>query len=735
MSTIYIQMNRSSLFAQFQVGKLLGRPGLSLLNTHRFWDVSQQEETDDEGLNETLPKLQSWQCPLCFHQRRDTTESPRRPLCVALDGNYSLKRMSKGASESVGQQHYSAYRLPRSYVERFADQTISAQRQLNKYGLGGCADHWTAAEDGPIRGNMLDETGWFALTCCHGIVLAYADMVDGGEKAKYPLALVKWLADQYPDPIIFGYDIGCSFSKTFASAPMMESLVNENRISFRKQRVFSHMERQTKEVVCLEVGVFHGYAHNWGCQLEFNPRLTAVAGLHDFEACERLFAFTNKMAGVSRHHTAFHRHQMMEVMVMGEIQRRQRSLGKSLRTGQATLMVQLTSGVLGKFIEDNRIQAIRKKTASLKAIEELQVEHPDRSLAYYDAMIIREKRSRARAKCLLSLRREFWADARRLSIALLEASARVAAASASSDGGSPSPLILRQFTTAKANLLSFKRGDFPGFPDPDTEAGLQAIRDFVQRTSRQVSLSPGWIAYDKAVDELELACIARCQELDKVALPSTNYKLRTRIMNQTRNRDSSLLRAYSKYEAAWNNLPEPNRPTKLDRDVWRQNENDMSEAFIAIRDQQCFGSEDWAASSVREGVRLAREYRCAENELRRYEQERQDLKSWLTEEVDLYKRCINETPLFPHLRLDNPTIRTIWENGGQDEFVVSTISALAICRAQERLCKLSMIIQQIRSDGPQDIRGDAPFDPTTILPSRRISWSDRIRSSSATYTI
>lgn len=64
-----------------------------------------------------------------------------------------------------------------------------------------------------------------------------------------------------------------------------------------------------------EVGIFHSFAHGYGCQEKFNPYMTLESGLSTFEDCERLFSFTNRMAGVSRHTTEFHRHQELEWMI------------------------------------------------------------------------------------------------------------------------------------------------------------------------------------------------------------------------------------------------------------------------------------------------------------------------------------------------------------------------------------------------------------------------------------
>ncbi|KAG7527162.1 hypothetical protein FFLO_07209 [Filobasidium floriforme] len=125
-------------------------------------------------------------------------------------------------------------------------------------------------------------------------------MIKEYENSKFPLALVHWFATEYPGRIIFGYDIGCSFDKTFRHAPALSHLAGPDRTDSRIQ---------------FQVGAWHGYAHQRPCRVSYHPRLTAQAGLEDFETCERLFSFTNGVAGVTRSATRFHRHQQLEWVI------------------------------------------------------------------------------------------------------------------------------------------------------------------------------------------------------------------------------------------------------------------------------------------------------------------------------------------------------------------------------------------------------------------------------------
>lgn len=84
------------------------------------------------------------------------------------------------------------------------------------------------------------------------------------------------------------------------------------------------------ELIKTEVPVFHAYAHEYACQEKFNPFMTPGSGLTNFEDCERVFSYTNKMAYVSRHTTAYHRHQQLEWCINHWNQIKLTNLGKSM---------------------------------------------------------------------------------------------------------------------------------------------------------------------------------------------------------------------------------------------------------------------------------------------------------------------------------------------------------------------------------------------------------------------
>lgn len=114
-----------------------------------------------------------------------------------------------------------------------------------------------------------------------------------GHRAKYPLAILDNLIDVVGKPMLCGYDIGCGFSKTV-----------------EKSALVGPKAQQSKMALC--VNAFHGHAHCRKCQLEWHPLYVEGAGLEDFEACERVFSQSNRIAICTRHMSKFHRRQAIE---------------------------------------------------------------------------------------------------------------------------------------------------------------------------------------------------------------------------------------------------------------------------------------------------------------------------------------------------------------------------------------------------------------------------------------
>lgn len=64
--------------------------------------------------------------------------------------------------------------------------------------------------------------------------------------------------------------------------------------------------------------VFHAYVHNWGCQLNYNPRLNLGWGLSDGEGMERVWVKLLKLVTQLRYCTKQHRVYALDLKLQHE---------------------------------------------------------------------------------------------------------------------------------------------------------------------------------------------------------------------------------------------------------------------------------------------------------------------------------------------------------------------------------------------------------------------------------
>lgn len=92
---------------------------------------------------------------------------------------------------------------------------------------------------------------------------------------------------------LLGYDIGCAFAKTISTSSL--------GLSFEEQKCR-----------CI-VNAFHGYSHNYLCQLQNHPNGVEGMGIEDLETLERVFSQSNALAPITRYMTAHRRRVFIDL--------------------------------------------------------------------------------------------------------------------------------------------------------------------------------------------------------------------------------------------------------------------------------------------------------------------------------------------------------------------------------------------------------------------------------------
>ncbi|KAH9850543.1 hypothetical protein C2E23DRAFT_869967 [Lenzites betulinus] len=226
----------------------------------------------------------------------------------------------------------SDYFLPRSFVDKYANEvhsrpalpaTVNDDNNNNNNNDGGedgadgaaarsrssaseegdptngsavisnCTKNWKAAAEEKKRVfGIFDETGVFASACWHGLILWIANMVRSSELGKYPLSMVSKMLEVLDTPTLGGFDISCTFEGTIKSSSLGPAF----------QRSGSR--------IC--INAFHGYSHNYQCQLCNHPNIFPGIGLEDLEVIECIFSTSNHLASIVRYASAYCRRVLID---------------------------------------------------------------------------------------------------------------------------------------------------------------------------------------------------------------------------------------------------------------------------------------------------------------------------------------------------------------------------------------------------------------------------------------
>ncbi|KIK37448.1 hypothetical protein CY34DRAFT_26005 [Suillus luteus UH-Slu-Lm8-n1] len=230
-------------------------------------------------------------------------------LLYAMDGNDSLKRVLKKLTQDdldtkdnsplaphsselptmqfVGGDHY----LLDDYIEQFSRDSPADMLSLDDDEDNPCAGHWKNMRDEKTKKmwGVFNKSGIFMSICRHGFSLVIADMVQSGEQAKYPLAVVSTLLDTFGSDLGGGYDIGCCFKTTLSRSTLGQRAQELNHTSL--------------------IGAFHGHAHQCLRQLDHLATYVKGLGLEDLEGCKRTFSKSNALASSVRYASTFHQRQ------------------------------------------------------------------------------------------------------------------------------------------------------------------------------------------------------------------------------------------------------------------------------------------------------------------------------------------------------------------------------------------------------------------------------------------
>ncbi|KAI6146179.1 hypothetical protein BKA82DRAFT_4330387 [Pisolithus tinctorius] len=495
-------------------------------------------------------------CPACTYELKD---EPRLKFKIlyAMDGNDSLKRILRHIVEDedshelpTTQKVPTTRYLSREFVDSFA--------QIGQTGdENPCAGRWKNMDEQKTKQTwgVYDETGIFLAVCRHGMSLLIADMVQSGELAKYPIAVVSRLMKVFGADLRGGYDIGCQFSTTLAKSVIGKD-VEQNRHT------------------CL-VPAFHGHAHRQLCQLSHLMVYTEGLGLEDLKTCERMFSKSNALASSLRYASAFHRQQAINAYFShNDAYEVYASISNFIYSNykQALLIIPDCEFVLLSLKCELGVTADTEFTTWLQEernyLEGLEMEPLNETLQmeYWRALVNLEA-----SKKDLDLKSALW------------------------DVTTPSDLKDYATYTHKTWKAETARRHAVEMYNKD----LRIVQDLESKLNIDSRWTPE--TFQRALDHLEALVVAWIFELSKMnrAGAATGYKMQKHIAKALQVRSSAIRIALEQYNTAACAMDPPHRILKWDEVV----EYAFIAEFNLLRDaQQDMSQRPWATPAGRSAM-------------------------------------------------------------------------------------------------------------------------------------
>ncbi|RXW11782.1 hypothetical protein EST38_g14073 [Candolleomyces aberdarensis] len=213
-------------------------------------------------------------CPACYGgSTTGTTLADGCDSHVSVDGNFNHWHL-RVKGQGLRMPEPELY-LSQEYVDEVGEHIEAARkknpRERNPKVPDSAVDE---CEDGHIAGSgtyvktstkKYDDTSTMALVCRHNIPIFLANINTPGEQQKYAVALIGKLYSLLPSnaTVAVFYDVGCVLDRSL--------------------ELYQILPAQLTRRLLFATSAMHTYAHQWACQLVYNPRLREALGLSNGE--------------------------------------------------------------------------------------------------------------------------------------------------------------------------------------------------------------------------------------------------------------------------------------------------------------------------------------------------------------------------------------------------------------------------------------------------------------------
>ncbi|KAG2021067.1 sentrin-specific protease [Coprinopsis cinerea AmutBmut pab1-1] len=225
---------------------------------------------------------------------------------VATDANFSQRHLrSVGTCSKI----FKRQRLiPKEEVDRVGELIERARNGERKErepevpdeAIDNCQSTHEAGDGSKAKTNSdhFDDTGMAALICRHDIPIFIVNIDTPGEQHKYALAMVTRLLTLLPSNATVGvfYDVGCVVDRSLKQVRNVELALP----CMSEHQQYEILLKDVTDRLRWATSAMHAYAHQWSCQLVYNPRMVKGAGTFDGEGVERYWSGSRKLIPLTR---------------------------------------------------------------------------------------------------------------------------------------------------------------------------------------------------------------------------------------------------------------------------------------------------------------------------------------------------------------------------------------------------------------------------------------------------
>ncbi|KAJ7575335.1 hypothetical protein C8J56DRAFT_1032566 [Mycena floridula] len=285
--------------------------------------ASEPNDEDDEHMGKLKPGqcaqfLQDL-CPACFGGRLfGRTFQQGGDIHVSTDGNFHHRHF-KSAGDTPSFYCPSHFVSKKDVDDTHASIDLARKRPAPKQKLpneavDGCKESHQAAKPERKKGQpQFNDHGLMSLVCRHDVPLLFANIDTPGEGQQYAVALINQLFAMLPAhaTVVVLYDLACVLDR---SSELYEIFSPD---------IASRMQFATTAM--------HAYAHQWSCQLVFNPRMRTGLGITDGEGVERIWSALQGLIPITRHASCSRRIWMLDRLIQSTAAQHRDTLGEWIR--------------------------------------------------------------------------------------------------------------------------------------------------------------------------------------------------------------------------------------------------------------------------------------------------------------------------------------------------------------------------------------------------------------------